>query len=93
MFFALFLRMWLPFHDYQYISIAEENRPKNKVKGWFPLKKTFLRTGTDRKVSFVLEPLVPTESSQLDKGNVPVRSRPEENYPEWKPAFTGIILK
>ena len=27
---------------------------------------------------------VPTESSQ-DKGNFPVRSRPEENYPEWKP--------
>ena len=31
--------------------------------GWFPLRRTFLRTGTDRKVSFVLEPLVPTESS------------------------------
>ena len=46
---------------------------------WFPLRKTFLRTGTDRKVSFVLEPLVPTESAQ-DKGNFPVRSRPEENY-------------
>ena len=38
--------------------------------GWFPLRKTFLRTGTDRKISFVLEPLVPTESSQ-DKGNFP----------------------
>ena len=34
----------------------------------------------------MLEPLVPTESSQ-DKGNFPVRSHPEENYPEWKPAF------
>ena len=33
--------------------------------------------GTDRKVSFVLEPLVPTESSQ-DKENFPVRSHPEE---------------
>ena len=55
-------------------------------KGWFPLRKTFLRTGTARKVSFMLEPLVPTESSQ-DKGNFPVRSRPEENYPEWKPVL------
>ena len=34
----------------------------------------------------MLEPLVPSESSQ-DKGNFLVRSRPEENYPEWKPAF------
>ena len=34
----------------------------------------------------MLQPLVPTESSQ-DKGNIPVRSRPEENYTEWKPAF------
>ena len=58
----------------------------SESKGWFPLKETFLRTGTDRKVSFVLEPLVPTESSQ-DKGNCSVRSRPEENYPEWKPAL------
>ena len=56
------------------------------TKGWFPLRKTFLRTGTVRKVSFVLEPLVPIESSQ-DKGNFPVRSRPEENFPEWKPAL------
>ena len=55
--------------------------------GWFPRRKTFLRTGTDRKVSFVFEPVVPTESSQ-HKGNFPVRSRPEENYPEWKPAFS-----
>ena len=51
-----------------------------------PLKAGFLRTGTDRKVSFVLQPLVPTESSQ-DKGNFSVRSRSEENYPEWKPAL------
>ena len=35
----------------------------------------------------MLEPLVPTDGSQ-DKGNFPVRSRPEENYPEWKPAFS-----
>ena len=34
----------------------------------------------------MLEPIVPTESSQ-DKGNFCVRSRPEENYPEWKPGF------
>ena len=40
----------------------------------------------NRKVSFVLERFVPTESSQ-DKGNFPVLSRPDENYPEWKPAF------
>ena len=59
-------------------------------EGWIPLRKTFLRTGTDRKVSFVLEPFFPTESSQ-DKGNFSVRSRPEENYPEWKPAFTKIL--
>ena len=39
----------------------------------------------------MLEPLVPTESSQ-DKGNFPVRSRPEENYPEWKPALTVHII-
>ena len=51
------------------------------AKGWFPLRKTFLRTGTDRKVSFVLEPSVPTESSQ-DKGNFPVCSCPEESFPE-----------
>ena len=38
----------------------------------------------------MLEPSVPTENSQ-DKGNVSVRSRPEENYPEWKPAFTVDI--
>ena len=57
-----------------------------RYKGWFPLRKTFLRTGTDREVSFVLEPLVPTESSQ-DKGSFSVRSHPEENYPERKPAF------
>ena len=62
------------------------------TKGWFPLRKTFLRTGMDRKVSFVLEPLVPTESSQ-DKGNFPVRPHPEENYPESKPAFTQHILR
>ena len=43
--------------------------------------KACLHLGTDRKVSFVLEPLVPSESSQ-DKGNFPVRSSPEENYPE-----------
>ena len=66
--------------------------PKKVSKGWFPLRKTFLRTGTDRKVSFVLEPLVLTESSQ-DKENFPVRSRgPEDNYPESKPAFTGHLL-
>ena len=57
-------------------------------QGWFSLRIIFLRTGTDRKVSFVLEPLVPNESSQ-DKGNFPVRSSPEENYPEWKQAFIG----
>ena len=61
------------------------------TQGWFPLRKTFLRTATDRKVSFVLEPLVPTESSQ-DKGNFPIRSRPEKNYPEWKPALKQNIL-
>ena len=60
--------------------------------GFHALRKTFLRTGTDRKVSFMLEPLVPTESSQ-DKGNFPVRSRPEENFPEWKPAFRNILIK
>ena len=59
----------------------------DRPQGWFSLWKTFLRTGTDRKVSFVLEPLVRTESSQ-DKGNFSVRSRPEENDPEWKPAFS-----
>ena len=37
----------------------------------------------------MLEPLVPTESSP-DKGNVSVRSRHEENYPEWKSAFSCI---
>ena len=37
------------------------------TKGQFPLRKTFLRTGTDRKVSFVLEPLVPTENSQRQR--------------------------
>ena len=45
------------------------------------------------KGSFVLEPLVPTESSQ-GKGNIPVRCGPEENYPEWKSAlieFHNII--
>ena len=63
--------------------------PKGITKGWFPLRKTFLRTGMDRKVSFVLESLVPTESSQ-DKGNFPVRSRPEEKYPEWKPALRRL---
>ena len=51
-----------------------------------PLKAGFLRTGTDRKVSFVLQPLVPTESLQ-DKGNFSVRSRSEENSPEWKPSL------
>ena len=40
----------------------------------------------------MLEPLVPIESSQ-DEGNSPVRSRPEENYPEWKPAFSRMQLK
>ena len=35
----------------------------------------------------MLESLAPTESSQ-DKGNIPVRSRPEENFPEWKSAFS-----
>ena len=40
------------------------NKKTLLVKGWFPLRKTFLRAGTDRKVSFVLEKLVPTESSQ-----------------------------
>ena len=34
-------------------------------------------------------PVVPTESSQ-DKGNFLVRSRPEENHPEWKPALSWI---
>ena len=62
----------------------------NISKGWFPLRNTFLTTGADRKVSFVLEPLVPSESSQ-DKGNFPVRSRPEENYPQWKPALRVCI--
>ena len=59
-------------------------------------KSTCLKAGlhlgklsSDRKVSFVLEPLVPTESSQ-DKGNFSVRSRPEEYYPEWKPAFGEV---
>ena len=33
--------------------------------------------------------LAPTESSQ-DKGNFSVRSRPEENYPEWKPVLNHI---
>ena len=41
-------------------------------KGCFQHRKTYLRTGTDRKVSFVLEPLVPTESSQ-EKGKFLVR--------------------
>ena len=40
----------------------------------------------------MLEPLVPTDGSQ-DKGNFPVRSRPEENYPEWKPAFNLLIVQ
>ena len=46
----------------------------------------------------MLEPLVATESSQ-NKGNFPVCSRPEGNYPEWKPAFNdgklekGILFK
>ena len=61
------------------------------VYGWFPLRIIFFRTGTDRKVSFVLEPLVPTESPQ-DKGNFPVRSCPEENYPEWKPALSPLCF-
>ena len=60
-----------------------------RVKAGFHLGK-LLRTGTDRKVSFVLEPLVPTESSQ-DKGNFPVRSHPEEHYPERKPAFKSEL--
>ena len=28
------------------------------------------------------------ELCSQDKGNFPVRSRPEENYPEWKPALS-----
>ena len=53
--------------------------------------KTFPRTATDRNVSVVLEPLVPTGSSQ-DKENVSVRSRLEENYPQWKPALSLIRI-
>ena len=69
-------------HYYQYIYM--------QCKSWFSLRKTFLRTGTDRKVSFVLEPLiVPIESSQ-DKGSFPVRSHPEETYLEWKPALKAV---
>ena len=48
-------------------------------KGWFPLRKIFLRRGTDRKAFFVLKSLVPPESSQ-DNGNFPVRAFPEENF-------------
>ena len=40
----------------------------------------------------MLEALVSTEYSQ-DKGNFPVHSRPEENYPEWKPAYTDWHVK
>ena len=61
---------------------------------WTDLKAGFhfgkLSSGQKRPgkfPAFVLEPLVPTESSQ-DKGNFSVRSRPEENDPEWKPAFS-----
>ena len=38
-----------------------------------------------------LEPLVPTESSQ-DKGNFPVRSRPEENYPRVETSLKFELL-
>ena len=50
------------------------------VKVGFHLGK--LSSGQERTRKFPLcsEPLVPTESSQ-DKGNFPVRSRPEENQP------------
>ena len=38
-----------------------------------------------------LETLVPTESSQ-DKGNFPVRSRPEENYPRVETSLKFELL-
>ena len=56
--------------------------------GQFHLGK--LSSGQERTEKFPLCSNVPTESSQ-DKGNFPVRSHPEGNYPEWKPALTGII--
>ena len=40
----------------------------------------------------MLEPLVSIESSQ-DKGNIPVRSSRQENYPEWKPALRAYMSR
>ena len=40
----------------QNVSLAASEM-ENGLKGWFPLRKIFLRTGTDRKVSFVLRAL------------------------------------
>ena len=59
-------------------------------KGWFPLRKTFLRTGTDRNVSFDCEFSVGTNGSGL-KGNLPVRFCLEECFPKWKPAFRSLV--
>ena len=44
-------------------------------------------TWGNRKVSFVLEPLVISSDRELTR-NFPVRSRPEENFPKWKPALS-----
>ena len=64
-------------------------QPEQSRKGWFSLRIIFLRTGTARKVSFVLWAL--GRNVWLKHiGNFPVRSCPEENYPEWKPALSRI---
>ena len=54
------------------------------AKGWFPLRIIFLRTGTDRKVSFVSSR---SELMALTQRNVSVRSCPEESFPKWKPVL------
>ena len=73
------------------MSLIRRFRKLGKIihlKGWFPLRK--LSSGQERtgKFPFCVRAISSDrELTRYRKLSFPFRSRPEENYPEWKPAL------